>query len=132
VKTHVIDGADHFFNAHVAEINGRADELGRHTLLTLPVIRALHYHHSARHTTPNRRHWLMLSQFAGLWRNHNFLRLWAGDSVFLVGARITDLALPLTATLVLHASSIQMGVLGANHRFACLWGTLVPQTGPAR
>ena len=55
----------------------------------------------------------MVSRFAGLWRNPNFLRLWAGESVSLIGSRITDLALPLTATLVLHASSIQMGLLGA-------------------
>lgn len=48
-----------------------------------------------------------------LLRNRNFLFLWAGESVSLLGAQITVLALPITAVRLLHASPIQMGYLQA-------------------
>jgi len=47
------------------------------------------------------------------WRNPNFVRLWAGETVSLLGSQITVLAIPLTAVLVLGATPIQMGLLGA-------------------
>ena len=48
----------------------------------------------------------------GLWRNRDFLRLWAAQSVSSFGQQITELAIPLTAALLLHASPVQMGLLG--------------------
>lgn len=48
-----------------------------------------------------------------LWRNRDFVRFWAGETVSLVGSQITALALPFMAVLVLDASPAQMGLLGA-------------------
>jgi len=48
-----------------------------------------------------------------LWRHPEFLKLWAGQSVSVVGDQITMLALPLAAVLVLDASAAEMGVLAA-------------------
>ncbi len=42
-----------------------------------------------------------------------FFRLWAGESVSLVGTQVTSFALPLIAVLTLHASPWDMGLLGA-------------------
>jgi hypothetical protein len=52
-------------------------------------------------------------RFSGLWHHPDFLKFWAGQTVSMVGTRVTVLALPLTAILTLHASPIQIGVLGA-------------------
>jgi MFS family permease len=49
----------------------------------------------------------------GLWRNPQFVRLWAAQTVSHLGSQVTLLALPLTAVLVLGASPAEMGVLGA-------------------
>ncbi|MFB5190148.1 MFS transporter [Alicyclobacillus fastidiosus] len=46
-----------------------------------------------------------------LWRHHDFLSLWFGQSISTVGSRITGEALPLAAVLTLHASPLQMGWL---------------------
>ena len=43
----------------------------------------------------------------------DFRLLWAGQSVSQVGSQVTQLALPLTAALVLGASPLEMGILGA-------------------
>jgi MFS family permease len=43
----------------------------------------------------------------------DFLKLWAGETVSLVGSEVTILALPLTALLTLHASATEIGVLNA-------------------
>jgi MFS family permease len=48
----------------------------------------------------------------GLWRHPDFLKLWAGQTVSLLGSQVTALALPLTAVLTLEAGPIQMGLLG--------------------
>ncbi|MBI1258891.1 MAG: MFS transporter [Chloroflexi bacterium] len=48
-----------------------------------------------------------------LTRSPEFLKLWVGQTVSVFGSQITNLALPLTAVLVLNASSSQMGVLNA-------------------
>jgi MFS family permease len=48
-----------------------------------------------------------------LWRNADFLKLWAGQTISLIGSEVTSLALPLTAALTLNATPAQMGVLGA-------------------
>jgi MFS family permease len=46
-----------------------------------------------------------------IWTERSFLRLWAGQSVSLVGSAVTSLALPLTAIYTLHASAAQLGLL---------------------
>jgi MFS family permease len=48
-----------------------------------------------------------------LWFHLEFLKLWVGQTVSLFGSEVTDLALPLTAVLVLQATPAQMGALGA-------------------
>ena len=52
-------------------------------------------------------------RLSGLLRHPDFLKLWAGQSISLVGSQVTRLALPFTAILSLHASAAQMGILGA-------------------
>jgi MFS family permease len=46
-------------------------------------------------------------------RNPDFLKLWAGQSVSVVGSQITLVALPLAAVLVLDAGAAEMGLLRA-------------------
>ncbi|MBA2381050.1 MAG: MFS transporter, partial [Chloroflexi bacterium] len=48
-----------------------------------------------------------------LWRRPMFRRFWAGETISFLGNQITDLALPLTAVLLLGATAEQMGVLAA-------------------
>lgn len=48
-----------------------------------------------------------------LWRNRDFRLFWVGQSVSFLGSEITNLALPLTAVLVLGANPAQMGLLTA-------------------
>jgi len=49
----------------------------------------------------------------GLWRLADFRRLWLSLTITSFGAQITNLALPLTAALLLHATALQMGILVA-------------------
>lgn len=46
-----------------------------------------------------------------LWRNGDFLKFWLGETLSLLGAQVTNLALPLTAILAFNASDEQVGVL---------------------
>ncbi len=46
-----------------------------------------------------------------LWRHREFLLLWSGQTVSEMGSAITLLALPLTAVVVLRASTFQVGLL---------------------
>jgi MFS family permease len=55
----------------------------------------------------------MRIQFTGLWRHPDFLKLWTGQTISLIGSQVTFLALPLTAVLVLNATAAQMGFLTA-------------------
>src|SRR5215203_7515373 len=48
-----------------------------------------------------------------LWRHPDFLRLWAGQAVSLIGSQVSFLALPLVTALALDATPIQMGLLSA-------------------
>ena len=48
-----------------------------------------------------------------IWRSPNFLKLWSAGTVSDLGSEITELALPLTAILILHATPSEIGVLGA-------------------
>ena len=54
-----------------------------------------------------------LLNWGGLLRQPDFRRLWLAQSVSQVGTQITLLALPLVAILVLGASPLEVGVLGA-------------------
>lgn len=49
----------------------------------------------------------------GLWRNADFVKLWLGMNVSLAGTQVASLAYPLTAVLVLHAGSAEMGWMRA-------------------
>ena len=46
-----------------------------------------------------------------LWRNGDFLKFWAGESVSLLGTQVTVLALPLTAVITLHSGPETLGLL---------------------
>lgn len=48
-----------------------------------------------------------------LTRHPEFFKLWAGQAVSAFGSAITAVALPLTAVVVLHVSTLQMAVLAA-------------------
>jgi len=48
-----------------------------------------------------------------LWSEREFLKLWAGQSVSVLGDQVGALALPLVAVLVLDASAAEMGLLTA-------------------
>jgi len=48
-----------------------------------------------------------------LWRDLDFVLLWAGQTVSELGSQVTLLALPAAAILMLHASPFQVGLLGA-------------------
>ena len=47
----------------------------------------------------------------GLWRHADFLKLWTAQSVSQFGTNISQIALPLVAVLVLHASAFQVAAL---------------------
>jgi predicted MFS family arabinose efflux permease len=51
--------------------------------------------------------------FRGLWLSRDFRRLWGSLTITSFGAQVTNLALPLTAALLLHATPMQMGILVA-------------------
>src|SRR6185503_14671251 len=48
---------------------------------------------------------------AGLWRHHDFVRLWSAAGISAAGTQVTLLALPLTAILVLRASAFEVAAL---------------------
>jgi MFS family permease len=50
----------------------------------------------------------------------DFALFWSGQTVSLTGSRVTNVALPLTAILVLHASPLQVGLVGAFRAAATL------------
>lgn len=45
-----------------------------------------------------------------LWRDRRFATYWAGQGVSQLGDRVSELALPLIAVTMLHASSVEVGV----------------------
>ncbi|CAA9581065.1 MAG: hypothetical protein AVDCRST_MAG88-3336 [uncultured Thermomicrobiales bacterium] len=49
----------------------------------------------------------------GLWRHPDFLKLWTGQTISLFGSRVTGIALPFAAILLLGASPAQIALLGA-------------------
>lgn len=48
---------------------------------------------------------------AGLWRQPDFVKLWAGQTLAALSSTVTTLALPLIAALTLHATPFEMGLL---------------------
>lgn len=48
---------------------------------------------------------------AGLWRNPDFVKLWSAQTISAIGSKVTFLALPWTAALVLQATPVEMGYL---------------------
>lgn len=48
-----------------------------------------------------------------IWKSPDFLRLWSAGTISELGSEVTQLALPLTAILILQATPLQIGVLGA-------------------
>ncbi len=49
----------------------------------------------------------------GLWRRPDFLKLWFGQTISLLGTQITLLAVPILAAVLLQATPAQMGILSA-------------------
>jgi MFS family permease len=49
----------------------------------------------------------------GLWHHLDFRRLWIGETVSQLGTTVSQLALPLVAILVVHASTFEVGLLTA-------------------
>ncbi len=49
----------------------------------------------------------------GLWHHRDFLLLWGGQTVSEMGSAVTNLALPLTAVVVLKATTFEVGLLTA-------------------
>ncbi len=60
-----------------------------------------------------------------LWRHPDFLRLWLGQSVSLTGTFAGQLAFPLVALTVLHASSFEVGLISASQFLPVLFVTLL-------
>jgi MFS family permease len=48
-----------------------------------------------------------------LWRHANFLRLWSSETISSFGAQFSELAIPLTAVLLLQGTPAQLGILNA-------------------
>jgi MFS family permease len=55
-----------------------------------------------------------LTSTNSLRRNVDFNKLWLAQSTSLIGSQVTILALPLTGALLLNASPMEMGLLGAS------------------
>jgi MFS family permease len=53
-----------------------------------------------------------------LWRHGEFLKLWTGQTISVVGSQVTVLALPTIAILLLHATAAQVGLLASLERLA--------------
>jgi MFS family permease len=59
-------------------------------------------------------------QRGGLWHHLDFRRLWIGETVSQFGTTVSQLALPLVAILVLHASTFSVGLLATCEMLAFL------------
>ncbi|HEY4456348.1 MAG TPA: MFS transporter [Pseudonocardiaceae bacterium] len=52
-----------------------------------------------------------MTKTQSLWRHRDFMLLWSGQSVSLIGSQVTVLALPLLAVTVLNAPTFNVGLL---------------------
>jgi MFS family permease len=57
-------------------------------------------------------------QRSSLWRHRDFMLLWSGQTVSEMGSAVTQLALPLTAVVLLNASTFEVGLLTAAETLA--------------
>lgn len=48
-----------------------------------------------------------------LWRDRNFLTFWGGQTFAQAGTQITELAIPVLAVVLLHATEFEVGLLNA-------------------
>ena len=55
----------------------------------------------------------MSSKSTSLWRHRDFLKLWSAQATSIFGGQLASLAYPLTAILVLDATTFQVGLLQA-------------------
>ncbi len=46
-------------------------------------------------------------------QHHDFMRLWVGQSTSLIGSQVTIVALPLVAVILMDATALEVGILGA-------------------
>ncbi|MGE5828530.1 MAG: MFS transporter [Micromonosporaceae bacterium] len=65
------------------------------------------------------------TQRGGLWRDSDFLRFWSAETLSLLGAQISLVAIPLLAVTKLSATPVQMGVLNAAQFLPFLLLTLI-------
>src|SRR5215470_35919 len=49
----------------------------------------------------------------GVLANRDFARLWAGESISLIGTQVTQFTMPLVAILTLKSTVFQVGILNA-------------------
>ena len=59
-------------------------------------------------------------QSANLWHHRSFRRLWIAETVSQTGTMVSQIALPLLAILVVHASTFEVGLLTALQSVAFL------------
>jgi MFS family permease len=60
----------------------------------------------------------------GLWRHADFLKLWTGETISQLGTQVSQLAIPLTAILVLDASAFEVATVGTVYFLPFLLFTL--------
>lgn len=53
------------------------------------------------------------TETSSLWKHRDFIKLWGTQTTSAIGSRVSFLALPLTAVLILQATPAQMGYLSA-------------------
>ncbi|WP_308209047.1 MFS transporter [Actinoallomurus purpureus] len=54
-----------------------------------------------------------MTRAASLWRHRDFMLLWGGQTINMTGTQVSQLAVPLVALSVLHASAFQVSLLSA-------------------
>src|SRR5437879_3003302 len=62
---------------------------------------------------PSRQARAAAKRSASAFSNPNFVKLWAGESVSLIGTQVTQFTMPLIAILSLNATVVEVGVLNA-------------------
>ena len=54
----------------------------------------------------------LVSAPGGLWGHRDFLMLWSAQTISQAGSQVTQLGLPFAAVVVLHASALEVSLLG--------------------